>query len=137
LQLTLYILSYFPPVRKVFITIWQWFLFIDQVLHIKFVPKKMFNYACLHMYNEWKVFWKYRLAEDLNIYDLEQSLFVSDSECGNSVDNSVLDFKGWRVVWVMGNFSLVDVRNSVLQIKCTFSEQVLNLISLFINQLHK
>jgi len=38
------------------------------------------------------------LAEDLNIYDLEQSLFSSGSECGNSVNNSVLDFKGWQVV---------------------------------------
>jgi len=42
------------------------------------------------MYNEWKAFWKYRLAEDLNIYDSEQSLFGSDTECGSSVDNSVL-----------------------------------------------
>jgi uncharacterized protein Veg len=36
-----------------------------------------------------------------------------------------------------GNFSLVDVGSSLLQIKCTFSEKVFNLISLFINQQHK
>jgi hypothetical protein len=30
----------------------------------------------------------------INICDSEQSLFVSDSECGNSVDNNVPDFKG-------------------------------------------
>jgi hypothetical protein len=101
------------------------------------IYSKKEDYAFLHIYNEWKIFWEHRLAEDLNIYDLEQSLFSSGSECSNSVDNSVLDFKGWRVAWVMGNFSLVDVRSSVLQIKCTFSEQVFNLISLFINQLHK
>ena len=68
--------------------------------------KNMFNYACLLMYNEWKAFWKRRLAEDLNMCDSEQSLFGSDSESGYSVDNSVLDFKGWKLVWVMGNVRL-------------------------------
>lgn len=58
------------------------------------------------MYNEWKAFWKHRLTEDLNICDSDQSLFGSDSECGSSVGNGVLEFKGWRVVWVMGNVRL-------------------------------
>jgi len=48
---------------------------------------------------------------------------VSDGQC--------------QIVRDRGNFSLVDVRRSMLQIKCTFSEQVFNLISLFINQQHK
>jgi hypothetical protein len=39
-----------------------------------------------------------RLAEDLNVCDSEKNLFGSDGECGNSVVNIVLDFKGWRVV---------------------------------------
>lgn len=58
------------------------------------------------MYNKWKAFWKHKLAIDLNICDSEQRLFGSDSECRSSVDNNVLDFKEWQVVWVMDNVRL-------------------------------
>jgi hypothetical protein len=104
---SVYVELFSSVITEVFITVWQWFLLTDLVLYIIFIPKKsMFNYACLHLYNAWKAVWKCKLAEDLNIHDSEQSLFSSDGESSSSVDNSVLDFKGWRVVWVMGNIRL-------------------------------